>query len=495
MSSASASQPKSATALSPGTAAAAADIIAALMASNTQLQDHIITLQTRIAELERRLGLNSNNSGKPPSSDGLKKPRRNKSLREASGKKSGGQPGHPGKTLRQVEKADSTIDHFPQNCAGCGGVLSEAACNGFTARQVFDLPKPQPLEVTEHRAHVCTCGSCGMRTRGTFPACVAAPVQYGERIEAFVVYLLHSQLLPEKRVAALLADLFGVTLTTATIARISQDCAERLRPFAETVRDHVAQAPVKHMDETGFRIGAKTQWLHIASTLLLTFYRMSSKRGSLLCGVSGIVVHDPISFRHWKPYYTLEGVLHALCKAHHLRELQALIEIEKEEWASKMQRLLRLACHATHLAHDADELVKPRLTALIERRYAAILAEGFAHHEAQPPLVPPAEQAKRRGRAPHRVGHNLLFRLRDRRADVLRFLYDPSVPFTNNLAEQDGRMMKVKQKISGGFRSDEGAQDFGIIRTFLSTARKQGWDLLQALIGDPQTLIAKLRCA
>ena len=497
MSSASASHPQPATALSPDPAAAAADIIAALMAHNTQQQELIVTLQTRIAELERRLGLNSNNSGKPPSSDGLKKPRRTKSLREVSGKRSGGQPGHPGKTLRQVEKADSTIDHFPPTCAGCGGVLSAAACHGFTARQVFDLPKPQPLEITEHRGHVCTCGSCGVQTRGTFPAGVTAPVQYGEQIEAFVVYLLHSQLLPEKRVATLLADLFGVTLTTATIARISQDCAERLRPFAETVRDHVAQAPVKHMDETGLRIGGKTQWLHIASTVLLTFYRMSSKRGSLLSGVSGIVVHD-----HWKPYYTLEGVLHALCNAHHLRELQALVEIEKEEWARKMQRLLRLTCHATHLARDVPALagagpkpVKPRLAALIERRYAAILAEGFAHHEAQPPLVPPAEQAKRRGRAPHRVGHNLLLRLRDRRADVLRFLYDPSVPFTNNLAERDGRMMKVKQKISGGFRSDQGAEDFGIIRTMLSTARKQGWNLLQAMIGNPQTLIAKLRFA
>jgi transposase len=219
------------------------------------------------------------------------------------------------------------------------------------------------------------------------------------------------------RVAALIADLFGVTPTTATIARIGRDCAERPRSFAETVRDHVAQAPVKHMDETGFRITGKTQWLHVASTLLLTFYRMSSKRGSLLSCVSGIVVHD-----RWKPYYTLEGVPHALCNAHRLRELQAPIEIEKEEWARKMQRLLRLACHATHLARDADEPVKPRLAALIERRYAAILAEGFAHHEAKPPLVPPAEQAKRRGRAPHRVGHNLLFRLRDRRADVPRFL-------------------------------------------------------------------------
>ena len=492
MSSASDSEPQPAPALSPGTAAAASDIIAALMARNTQQQDLIVTLQTRIAELERRLGLNSNNSGKPPSSDGLRKPRRIKSLRTPSGKKSGGQPGHPGKTLRQVERADATIDHFPQTCADCGGVLDEAASKGFAARQVFDLPPPQPLEVTEHRAHVCTCGSCGIQTRAAFPAGVAAPVQYGARIEAFVVYLLHAQLLPEKRVAALIADLFGVTLTTATIATISRDCAERLRSFAETVRDHVAQAPVKHRDETGFRITGKTQWLHVASTLLLTFYRMSSKRGSLLSCVSGIVVHD-----HWKPYYTLEGVLHALCNAHHLRELQALVEIEKEEWARKMQRLLRRACHATPLVRDADEPVnlRPRLIALIERRYTAILAEGFAHHEAQPPLVPPAEQAKRRGRAPHRVGHNLLFRLRDRRADVLRFLYDPTVPFTNNLAEQDGRMMKVKQKISGGFRSDEGAEDFGIIRTMLSTARKQGWNLLQALIGNPETLIAKLRFA
>ena len=215
--------------------------------------------------------------------------------------------------MQQVENANATIDHFPKACAGCGGALAEAASKGFTARQVFDLPKPQPLEVTEHRAPVCHCTACGEQTRAAFPEGVAAPVQYGERLVSFVVYLLHGQLLPEQRVATLIADLFGVALTTATIARISQDCAERLRPFVEAVRDHVAQAPVKHMDETGFRIAGKTPWLHIASTLLMTFYRTSSKRGSLLSGVSGIVVHD-----HWKPYYTLTGVLHALCNAHHL---------------------------------------------------------------------------------------------------------------------------------------------------------------------------------
>ena len=493
MSSPTDSRSRPADASSPVTATA--DLVAMLIARNTELQELVVSQATRIAELERRLGLNSGNSGKPPSSDGLKKPRRTKSLRTPSGRKPGGQPGHPGKTLRQVETADATIDHFPQACAGCGSALSEAASKGFTARQVFDLPQPHPLEVTEHRAHTCRCVKCGEQTRAAFPAGVAAPVQYGERIEAFVVYLLHSQLLPEQRVAALIADLFGVSLTTATIAAISRDYAARLRPFAETVRDHVAQAPVKHMDETGFRIAGTTQWLHVASTQLLTFYRMSPRRGSLLSGVSGIVVHD-----RWKPYYTLTGVLHALCNAHHLRELQALVEIEKEEWARKMQRLLRQACHATHVARDAPAFagagskpVTPRLIALIERRYDAILTEGLAYHEALPPLVPPAKQAKRRGRVPHRVGHNLLFRFQNRRQDVLRFLHDPTVPFTNNLAEQDGRMMKVKQKISGGFRSDNGAEDFGIIRTLLSTARKQGWNLLQALIGNPQTLIANLR--
>ena len=473
-----------------GTALAASEIIAALLARNGELQALIAVQVARIADLERRLGLHSANSGKPPSSDGLKKPRRTQSLRLSSGKPSGGQKGHPGTTLRQVETADATLDHFPATCAGCGGTLAAAASQGFTARQVFDLPEPRPLLVTEHRSHVCACAACGVQTRAAFPAGVGAPVHYGARLESFVLYLLHGQLLPEQRVAALIGTLFGVTLTTATIARISHDGAERLRPFAATVRDHVAQAPVKHMDETGFRIAGKTQWLHIASTLWLTFYRTSPRRGSLLSGVSGIVVHD-----HWKPYYTLTGVLHALCNAHHLRELQALVEIEKEAWACKMQRLLRRACHATHLAREQAKPLRAQLIALIERRYDIILAEGFTYHEDQHPLVAPDKQAKRRGRVPHRVGHNLLFRFHQRRQDVLRFLHDPTIPFTNNLAEQDGRMMKLKQKISGGFRSNAGAEKFGIIRTLIATAQKQGWNLLQALRGDPEQMIAKLRLA
>jgi transposase len=449
------------------------DLIALLLAQEARHASEMAAMQARIAELERRLGLNSSNSGKPPSSDGLNKPPRVSSLRERSGKKTGGQKGHPGRTLCQTETPDAVIDHYPSACAGCGAPLTEAApalghltrgATGHAARQVFDLPEPQPLIVTEHRAHDCRCAACGAQTGASFPEWVTAPVQYGKRISAIMLYLLHYQLLPEKRLATLMADLFGVRLATATIALISQDCAERFHDFAHAVREHVVAAPVKHMDETGFRIGGKTQWLHIASTALLTFYRVSVKRGSLLANVVGTVVHD-----HWHPYYTLNGVLHALCNAHHLRELKALVEIEKEDWARRMQRLLRRACHAVNLARAQGIPLRPELTALIERHYDAIVAVGMAFHAAQPALT----KTRPRGRPPRRVGHNLLLRLCTRKPDVLRFLTDPQVPFTNNLAERDGRMMKLRQKISGGFRSEQGAADFAVIRSLLSTAESR----------------------
>jgi transposase len=317
-------------------------------------------------------------------------------------------------------------------------------------------------------------------------------VQYGPRIAAVVVYLLHYQLLPEDRLAEAMADLFGVRLVAATIARMSRTCAGRAQGFADTVGARVKAAAVKHLDETGFRIGGRTQWLHIACTVWLTFYRISPRRGSLLSDVMGIVVHD-----HWKPYYTMEGVLHALCNAHHLRELQALVDIEKEEWARRMQRLLRRACHATHLARDRGVPLDPRLVDQFRRRYDIIVTEGLAFHQDQPPLATPPTNGgrKRRGRPPRRTGHNLLLRLSTRKDDVLRFLDDPAVPFTNNQAERDGRMMKVRQKISGGFRSQEGARDFAVIRSLISTARKQGWNVIHALTQDPQTLIGALRVA
>ena len=477
------------------TPAALAEENAQLRAGNAALKETIAVLLARVAELERRLDLNSSNSGKPPSSDGLHKPRREprtRSLRERSGKPPGGQKGHKGETLRQVDAPGHTVEHYPEACPACGSALSGAMSTGYGARQVFDLPEPLPLAVTEHRAHTCRCGHCGRLTRADFPDGVTAPVQYGPRIAAVVVYLLHYQLLPEDRLAEAMADLFGVRLVAATIARMSRTCAGRAQGFADTIGALVKAAAVKHLDETGFRIGGRTQWLHIACTVWLTFYRISPQRGSLLSDVMGIVVHD-----HWKPYYTMEGVLHALCNAHHLRELQALVDIEKEEWARRMQRLLRRACHATHLARDRGVPLEPRLVDQFRRRYDIIVTEGLAFHQNQPPLATPPTNGgrKRRGRPPRRTGHNLLLRLSTRKDDVLRFLDDPAVPFTNNQAERDGRMMKVRQKISGGFRSQEGARDFAVIRSLISTARKQGWNVIHALTQDPQTLIGALRVA
>ena len=471
----------------------AALVNAILRDQNAAQRSRIAQLEARVAELERQLGLNSGNSGKPPSSDGLKKkPVRVSSLRERSGKKPGGQRGHPGETLRQSETVDAAINHFPKACAGCGEALSEAMATEHIVRQVFDLPDPQPLIVTEHRAHSCRCAACGTQTRADFPPDVKAPVQYGARIAGIVVYLLHGQFLPEKRLAALMADLFGVQLSTATIAAMSQNCAARFESFATAIYARIAAAAVKHLDETGLRIGGETQWLHIAATVLLTFYRIASKRGAMPENLTGIALHD-----HWKPYYTLEGIRHALCNAHHLRELKALVEIEKEDWARKMQRLLRLACHATNLARERGKPLPPRLIALFELRYDAILTEGLAFHAAQPALVrpEPTGKAKAHGRKPRRVGHNLLLRLSIRKQDVLRFLSDLTVPFTNNLAEQAARMMKLRQKISGGFRSAAGAADFAVIRSLLSTAKKQGWNMLDTLAADPKRLIAELKSA
>lgn len=281
-----------------------------------------------------------------------------------------------------------------------------------------------------------------------------------------------------------MADLFGVKLAAATLARMSVTGAVRFQGFVDVVWSWIKTAAVKHLDETGFRIGGRTQWLHIATTRWLTFYRTALKRGSRWEGLLGVVVHD-----HWKPYYTLTGVLHALCNAHHLRELKALVEIDKEPWAQRMQRLLRRACHAVNLAQARGEPLPPRLVARFQRQYDAIAADGLAFHEALPPLP----WRGKRGRPRRRPGHNLLRRLTQRRDDVLRFLTDPRVPFTNNLAEQAARMMKLRQKISGGFRTEPSACDFAVIRSVIVTAKKQGWSVIHTLTQPSARLIAQLR--
>ncbi len=452
------------------------------------LLERIAKQDERIMELERRLGLNSGNSGKPPSSDGYGKKSRQNNLREQTGKRSGGQKGHEGTNLKQIEQPDIVIDHCPPTCLGCGGALGIEQSTAHKKRQVFDIPRPRPVEVTEHRAHRCRCPHCGMKTEAAFPHDVTAPAQYGANIAAVTVYLQHWHLIPEDRLAELIGDVFGVDLATATIAAMGQRKAGQWRDLAGHIGERVKQAPVKHMDETGLRVCAALRWLHVASTLHLTFYRAPLRRNAMLEGTSGIIVHD-----FWKPYLKMNGVTHALCNAHHLRELKALIEIEKEPWAGHMYRFLRHACHAANLAREQKKPLKPGFCDWLSARYDRITAQGLAFHETQPPLG--ALAGKRRGRVRRRTGHNLLLRLRDHKEDALRFLTNPDVPFTNNQAERDIRMMKLKQKISGSFRTEGGAINFAILRSVLSTARKQGWNILDTLIKPAAILAQELKAA
>ena len=326
-------------------------------------------------------------------------------------------------------------------------------------RQVFDLPQPR-LEVTEHRASIYCCAQCGRRTTADFSEGVTSPAQYGPRVKAVAIYLNVGQLIPEDRVAQAMQDLFGAgRLCPASLVAWGKKKAVEWAGVTAQIAALVAKAPVRNLDETGFRVGGKLQWLHTASTPALTLYRVTEKRGEVTEGLEGgVIVHD-----HFKPYYSLPGVEHALCNAHHLRELKALIEIEKEPWARQMREALVDGVKAVReaVAQGATALTDAVRRSLL-RRYNNIVRRGLAFHREQPPL---SRAAGARGRTPRRPGHNLLNRLHQFRDDVLRFLHDFKVPFTNNLGERDLRMMKVKTKISGGFRTIAGAETFACNRS------------------------------
>jgi len=466
--------------------------IALLQSDMAALRQENASLKQQVAELRRQLDKNSSNSSKPPSSDGLRKPPRVfKSLRGQSVKTSGGQPGHMGDTLRQVDKPDRIERHAATSCRHCHACLTAAMATGEERRQVFDLPPPR-LEVTEHRAATYRCQHCRGMTTAAFPDTVTGHVQYGPRLRAAAVYLNVQQLIPEDRVCEAMADLFAaVRLCPASVVAWTAKAAAAQAPVVAHIAACIVAARVRHLDETGFRVGGKTRWLHSASTAAYTQYRIGERRGDVpRTMVGGIIVHD-----HFKPYYTLGGVEHALCNAHHLRELQALIEIEKEPWAGAMSAVLRAANTLVRQTKAADitHAAAPALADADKRRisadYDAALAIGFALHEGQAPL---AHTPGARGRPPRRIGHNLLLRLRDRRADVLRFCDDFDVSFTNNQAEQDIRMMKLRMKISGGFRTIAGAEIFATLRSVISTARKHGINILRALAMPPNNLVKLL---
>jgi len=467
--------------------AAIEQLLASALRRIAELEAALARMAEENADLRRQLAKNSSNSSKPPSSDGLKKPAP-RSLRGKSGKKSGGQVGHRGDTLRQTSTPDFVERHEATHCSACQGALTAEMVKGVEKRQVFDLPAPR-LEVTEHQAPVYCCDHCRAMTTAGFPDGVAAHVQYGPRMRAAAVYCNVQQLIPEDRVCQLLRDLFGATsLCAASVTNWTRGAANKMGLVVEHILARLMKGGVRHLDETGLRVAGKLHWLHAICDSAFTHYRIDAKRGAVPTFLTGgTIVHD-----HWKSYYAhMNGVdAHALCGAHHLRELKAIEEIEKEPWATEMSALLNRANQLRCTAQDQGEteLLEPVRQDIITG-YMAILAEGLAFHERQPPL---AKSLGARGPKARRPGHNLLLRLRDYRDDVLRFIADFAVPFTNNQAEQDLRMMKLRMKISGTFRTLEGAQVFADIRSVISTARKHGLNILETLTLSPAQIIARL---
>ena len=432
-------------------------------------------LSARVQELEARLRKDSHNSNKPPSSDGLaKKP---KSLRETSGRNPGGQAGHEGTTLKRVAIPEVTVRHpLPKHCDRCGAPLgAQADALVEDRRQVFDLVQPV-VQVTEHLGYELLC-RCGQRHRSIFPAHVTAPVQYGPVIKSTMVYLTQGQLLPMERTAQILSDLFGVKLSAGSVHTSIMQAAKTLAPSVRQIAAAVIASPVVHFDETGQRVGARLRWLHSAGTTLLTWYGAHDKRGKIAMedfGIlpifKGVAVHDG-----WASYRDY-ACTHALCNAHHLRELIFLEETTEQTWPRKMIAfLLRAKDHADAAKLAQCPLASGQLTAL-RRQYKAILAQG----ERNNPRLARAK-TKQRGRIKQSPATNLLLRLREHADDVLRFLTDQRVPFDNNLAERDIRMPKLKQKTSGCFRTVTGAESFCTIRSYLATLRKQNRNAFHAL--------------
>lgn len=451
------------------------EAVIALVESLLQAQSAITSkLEARLEVLENQTRKDSKNSSKPPSGDGFGK--RTQSQRVKSKRQPGGQPGHPGSTLEWVEEPDCVEQHRLTHCQECGASLDEPSVVAWHSRQVHDLV-PISLQVTEHQAaHYC-CHHCSQYSQAPFPSSVSQHVQYGAGLRSVMVYLMDYQLLPSARVKALLSEMFGCEVSEGTLYTVRQDCFDALSEVETQIKRALQHSEVAHFDETGLRVNGKLRWLHVASTPRLTHYRVDPKRGregmdamEVLPHFAGIGVHGG-----WSSYASYDCA-HALCNAHHLRELRFIVERYCQGWAEQMSTLLVTMKDAVEQAKAQGQTrlsIDERFE--LERQYCALVAEGLKLNPPNP------SSTHARGRPKQSPARNLLERLDKHRIRVLRFLYDFRVPFDNNQAERDIRMMKLKQKISGGFRSPQGAQLFCRIRGYLSTLNKQGYSLLRAL--------------
>ena len=405
--------------------------------------------------MRAQLSSDSKNSHRPPSSDGYRK----RAALPKKKKKRGGQRGHKGSTLKMVAEPDQRVELRPRQCR-CGASLIPQDSVLVERRQVFDLPEPK-LEVIEYQQYAIACPCCSALCKADFPAEVRAPVQYGSGVKAFAVLLSNSFSLSYSKISQLFKDLYGYPINGNTLFRANIDAYEALAASEELIKAQLCQAAVAHADESGLRVEGKLQWVHSLSSERLTYLFVHPKRGrkalesehSLLPKLKGWLVHDC-----WASYFPFEGVKHALCGAHIVRELQALID-RKSHWAEQMQKFLIDLYKKSHGGTDAI-----KATRQIQKRFDRI-CDGADLEEPEP--IPRA-----RGKPKNSKGRNLLNRLMRYQDPLLAFAFHQQVPFTNNLAERDIRPVKLKQKVAGCFRTTQGANYYARIQGFISTARK-----------------------
>jgi len=447
-------------------------------------------LEARNQELESQKNKDSHNSHKPPSSDGFKQVVKNSRVK--SGKSTGGQKGHDGTTLTMVDKADHIVRHLVPRCTHCDKDLQNVSVKTLQRRQMFDIPELR-IEVTEHQSEVKECPCCGETTSAPFPEDIFKATQYGLRIKTFANYLNLYQLIPGDRLSQVFEEIFGRAISEGTLHRWFLGLYDNLEETEEIIKEQIQASPVVHADETGMRCNGHRDWVHVASTEELTYYAIHPNRGKtainsfgILNGYTGRLMHDCLGA------YFSYPCKHAICNAHILRELQYSHEEEKQAFAKKMHKLLTRIHHTVCRARDRGGTSISRSTLRgYEQEFDKILALGYKHNPKRAP------QPHKRGRVTQTKSYNLLRRLQVHRNGVLAFMYDFAIPFTNNLAERDLRMLKVKQKISGTFRSELGAKIFCRVRGYISTARKNGiriWDAIKSAIeGNPFTPIAQSR--
>jgi transposase len=422
-------------------------------------------LLTLVTILINQLGLNSRNSSKPPSSD----PNREKKNRKAGDRKAGGQNGHAGTTLQKFDDPDH-IENIPVDRKSIPKGKYKNV--GYESRQVVDIEISRV--VTEYRAQILEDAN-GKRYTAPFPEGVSRPVQYGINVKVHSVYMSQYQLVPYKRIEEDFQDQVKIPISAGTVFNFNYDAYHKLEAFESMVKSRLIESGLCHADETGININGKRVWLHCVSNYLWSYYRPHEKRGldameemGVLPHFKGILCHD-----HWKPYFKLD-CRHALCNAHHLRELERAWEQDKQKWARDMRDLL---LQINQAVDDAGGRLEPAESQRYRQKYRDLLEKA----QTECPAPDESKKKNKRGRTKRSKARNLLERLIDFETETLRFMDDEQVPFTNNRGENDIRMTKVQQKISGCFRSTEGAAIFCRIRSYLSTCKKHGMRSTKAL--------------